>query len=300
MPPSYLFPLPNLETDYQLAFNEDWSAGLSIVAGGVYDPTDGSFISAVPTPEARWKSHQVGYDDFGEAPFADPDQYSGDGEGNAFPHHVRTSDSGEPVLRTTLTTNAVGASGAWKGGLLSSVDGYRNGYTAKYGYWECKAKMPYGEGIWPAFWLVTAPKIDEAFYGMPDGKIEIDGPEYYGQGDTTDGFEFKWVIHKWLPEPHVELQNVSTFVPFSPHTDYHTYGILVTPDLIVGYIDRQPIAQFPTPSEHTDSPSELAIMYDLALGGGYPTEDTPDPSYIDCAYIKVWTPKFVDQPTFTP
>src|SRR5581483_1783450 len=40
------------------------------------------------------------------------------------------------------------------GTLTSARISTREKYTFKYGWVECRARLPYGQGMWPAFWMM--------------------------------------------------------------------------------------------------------------------------------------------------
>jgi beta-glucanase (GH16 family) len=65
-------------------------------------------------------------------------------------------------------------------------------------------------------------------------------------------------------------------------TGFHTYGALINPDYIHFYFDGVELWKAPTPPEATEP---LYVMVDLALGGGWPIDQTPNPSHLLVDYI---------------
>jgi beta-glucanase (GH16 family) len=67
--------------------------------------------------------------------------------------------------------------------------------------------------------------------------------------------------------------------------DFHTFGIDVSPQAIVFYLDRAPVWKQPTPDE-LDGP--LFPLVNLALGSGWPIDQTPNPSTLLVDYVHVY------------
>ncbi len=213
-------------------------------------------------PGSKWIAHTPWNGDFGDAAFADPQP--------GFPF-VATSNG--------LTIEArKGADGHWRSGLLASVDPDGHGFTQTYGYFEMRAKLPDAPGVWPAFWLDSfIPK------GSRDPSIEIDVLEYYGK--FPDGIQSS--VHIWPhdgTQPHVATQTLH--VPAHSLSDsFHTYGASVSKDWIIVYLDGQEQWRTPTPAEHKHG---LMILLNLALGGGWPIDQTPSPSVLHVDYVRAY------------
>ena len=107
-------------------------------------------------PGTRWIAHTPWNGDFGDALFVDPTP--------DFPFMLENG-----ILRIEARK---GDDGIWRSGLLSSTDPSGQGFQMQYGYFEMRAKMPPGPGVWPAFWLI--------YNRSPESSLEIDVVEYYG------------------------------------------------------------------------------------------------------------------------
>lgn len=108
-----------------------------------HDEFDDLRLSAWQLGGARWITHTPWGGDFGDARFTDP------GPGSAFSVH-------DGILSIAARKDAAGR---WTAGLLASADGAGNGFTAMYGYFETRMKLPPGPGTWVGTWLnESAPK----------------------------------------------------------------------------------------------------------------------------------------------
>jgi beta-glucanase (GH16 family) len=236
---------------YQLAFSDEF---------------DDLSISARNLEGKRWTAHTPWNGDFGDAAFANP---APDG-----PFSI--SDG---VLRITAKKDE---RGRWRSGLIAAADASGNGHGMRFGYFEARMKLPPGPGTWPAFWLVSLmPASDKR------PRVELDVIEYYGH--RTDRYHVTG--HVWYTGADkkktrhdgsaVKVEDGSLVQAF------HTYGVLVGPDKITYYLDRRPVWQQPTPVELQ---TPLYPLVNLALGSGYPTEATPDPSVLEVDYVREYRP----------
>lgn len=208
----------------------------------------------------RWIAHTPWHGDFGDAPFADPQP--------GFPFIA-----GPDGLKIEARKDA---HGRWEAGLLSTVDDYGEGFTQSYGYFEMRAKMPSGEGVWPAFWLVTnGPK------GLPS--VELDVMEYYGH--LPDRYFV--TTHVWYKDKQLtrEAGDKIRVEAGSLSDAFHTYGVSVSPTTLVYYLDRREVFRQPTPPELK---RPLGLLVDLALGGGWPIDKTPNPSIFQVDYVRAY------------
>ena len=247
-------PLPRLPAatlnlaDYRLTFDEDFSAPLSVSAWG---------------PGTRWIAHTPYAGDFGEAGFGDP--------GPTSPFSVA-----DGILR--IEARKVGD--RWRSGLLASVDPQGNGFSQQYGYFEMRARLPRGLGTWPAFWLMGVPQLREPKDRKTIPQIEIDVVEQYGVGPNA----LHSTIHIWGPGSYHWAEGDAALVT-GMTDDFHTYGVAVAEDVTTFYFDGAELRRMKTPRE---ARVPLYLMVDLALGGGWPIDQTPSPSVLLVDHIRAY------------
>jgi beta-glucanase (GH16 family) len=220
-------------------------------------------VSSHSEDHARWFAHTPWGGDFGDAAFADPQP--------DFPFSTRNG-----VLRIEARK---GADDKWRSGLLASARPDGNGFAQRYGYFEARAKLPPGPGVWPAFWLNANQP-----HGAKDPSVEIDVLEYYGQ--FPDGFHS--VLHVWDNSGGSNSRaadHVTPVVYGSLYRDFHTYGVDVEPDWLTFYLDRRQTWRVATPAELT---KPLMLLVNLALGSGWPIDRTPNPSLMEIDYVHAY------------
>ena len=176
----------------------------------------------------------------------------------------------------------------------------------KYGYFECRAKVPAGKGYLPAFWMMPT---DENLYGQWPKCGEIDIMEVMGQ-ETNKAYG---TIH--YGEPHDQSQGTYTVSEENNFADnYHTYACEWEPGKIIWYIDGvkfheesdwfsaksgQGEVTYPAPF---DQP--FYMILNLAVGGswvGYPDATTTyDDQQFAIDYVKVYQKDRYDENVTKP
>jgi beta-glucanase (GH16 family) len=142
----------------------------------------------------------------------------------------------------------------------------------QYGYVEMRARIPAGQGLWPAFWM------------MPDSgewPPEIDVMEIVGHEPNRVYLTY----HRQQKRLMVSRSSWWTGPDFS--ADFHTYGLLWQPDLLVWYVDG--VERYRT-SDQVPAES-MYLIVNLAVGGdwpGTPDDTTTFPAEMEIDYIAVW------------
>ena len=158
-------------------------------------------------------------------------------------------------------------------------------FEQKQGRFEARIKMPYGRGMWPAFWLLGA-NSDEVTWPQCG---EIDIAEYKGQEPT--------ITHGTVHGPGYSGANAITksydLVNDRFDTDFHIFGIEWGEKYINFYVDDVLYNQI-TPDKVTgewvyDHP--FYIILNLAVGGSYvgsPNSETTFPQTMYVDYVRVY------------
>lgn len=158
-------------------------------------------------------------------------------------------------------------------------------FAQAYGRFEARMKMPWGSGIWPAFWMlgnnidqVPWPKCGEIdimeYRGQEPNLVHgsVHGPGYSGAGAITKSFGF-------------------TNDRFD--VDFHVFAVEWGEDYIDYYVDDNLYQRL----KPKDLPGEWVynqpffILLNLAVGGnyvGFPTSQTPFPQTMLVDYVRVY------------
>ncbi len=180
----------------------------------------------------------------------------------------------------------------------TGADGVKRDYTSArlitsgkfeqaYGRFEARIKIPFGQGVWPAFWLLGA---DDGQVGWP-GCGEIDIMENIGREPA--------VVHGTIHGPGYS-GGKGIGAPYSLTSgrfadDFHVYAVEWEPDQIRFYVDdhlystRKP-SDLPAGTKWVhDHP--FYILLNFAIGGswpGNPDASTKFPQTMLVDYVRVY------------
>jgi beta-glucanase (GH16 family) len=158
-------------------------------------------------------------------------------------------------------------------------------FEFQYGKVEMRAKLPYGQGIWPAFWMLGA-DIDQV--GWPKcGEIDI--MEFIGKDPQK--------IYGTLHGPDYSGADAignSLSLEFEPKSGYHLYSVEWSENKIEWFVDGQKYHTVTT--ENTGGNpwvfnKKFFLLLNLAVGGnwpGYPDDTTVFPQKYFIDYVRVY------------
>lgn len=206
-----------------------------------------------------WGNQQLEYDT------DRPQNASVDGNGHLAIIARRESYAGSPFTSARITTKGL--------------------FEQAYGRFEARIKMPWGPGIWPAFWLLGA-NIDAVPWPQCG---EIDIMEYRGQQPN--------LIHGSVHGPGYSGGAAITksfgFEKGRFDTDFHVFAVEWGEDYINFFVDEtlyQSITPKDVPGQWVyDHP--FFIILNLAVGGnyvGFPTSETSFPQTMLVDWVRVY------------
>ncbi len=166
-----------------------------------------------------------------------------------------------------------------------------NKQSWKYGKIAARIKLPYGEGIWPAFWMLGA-NISETGGDTPWPQSgEVDILELYG---TKDDATVEANIH-YADESnsHAMMGAVSyTLEEGTFADDFHIFELEWTEEKVTWFVDGNEYASYPiTSDELTEFHKEFFLLFNIAVGGtwaGRPDETTVFPQYMYVDWVRVY------------
>lgn len=159
----------------------------------------------------------------------------------------------------------------------------------KYGKFEIRAKLPTGQGIWSAIWMLPT----EEKYGTWASSGEIDIMEFKGQEPEvvwgTLHYGKQWPGNKHTGDTYkLERGNFTD--------DFHTFALEWEEGEIRWYVDGKLVqtqtkwdsngGQFPAPFDQ-----EFHILLNLAVGGGFlgnPDATTKFPREMHVDFVRVY------------
>ncbi|HVZ64782.1 MAG TPA: glycoside hydrolase family 16 protein [Lacunisphaera sp.] len=170
----------------------------------------------------------------------------------------------------------------------------------RFGHIEARMKLPVGQGIWPAFWLLGR-RVDEV--GWPAGG-EIDIMEMIGrQPGTTHG-----TLHGPGYSGDAGLHAMTSLPDGKKfHEAYHVFSLDWSPGKIVWLLDGHPFqvltsGDVPPGGRWVFDDDSFFLILNLAVGGhwpGYPDGTTEFPQELRIDYVRVFAAPSAPVPSGT-
>ncbi len=203
-------------------------------------------------------------------------------------------EDGHVVLKAIETTDANGNPYYTSGKITT-----QNKEDFMYGKVVISAKVPEGQGLWPALWMMPT---DESYYGQWPKCGEIDIMEVLGnQTEIAYG-----TVH--YGEPHAEQQGIYTLDEGAFSDEFHEFSVEWEPGEMRWYIDGnlyhtandwftaypgEDEKPYPAPFDQT-----FFVQMNLAVGGNWPgnpdeTTDFENAEFI-IDYVRVYQKEFYD------
>jgi len=175
------------------------------------------------------------------------------------------------IVGQQRTGSYAGQTFQYTSGVLCSV------HEQTYGYFEARLKVPAGQGLWPAFWLLGAVGTS--------GVNEIDIHEILG----NEPDKVYMTVHWGTDYNAGHMSDGTSWVGPDFSADFHVFGLEWTPDAIVWTIDGV------ERKRHTGAGVPQVPMYvilNLAIGGtwpGPPDATTTFPAQYQIDYVRAYS-----------
>ncbi len=183
----------------------------------------------------------------------------------------------------------------------------RDSFSFQYGRIDFRAKLPTGNGIWPALWMLP---VNDT-YGAWAASGEIDVMEAKGRlpGITSGAVHFggQWPVNRYISGEYV-FPGGQTF-----DSDFHVYTLVWEEDNFKWYVDgvcflkitREQWYTIGAPgNENAPFDQPFYIIMNLAIGGHFDGGLAPDPEDIPATmqvdYVRVYKPGDGEDPEPAP
>jgi beta-glucanase (GH16 family) len=155
-----------------------------------------------------------------------------------------------------------------------------------YGRVDIRAKLPYGQGIWPALWM-----LGENFSSVGWPKCgEIDIMEMIGgsnRENTVHG-----TLHWDLDNAHASAGGSTSLVGETFSEKFHVFSILWNENEVSWLVDNKVYHTIDiTPAHMSEFHKKHFFIFNVAVGGnwpGYPNATTEFPQRMKVDYIRVF------------
>ena len=141
-------------------------------------------------------------------------------------------------------------------------------FEQKYGYFECRCKLPKGQGIWSAFWMMSH-NVKAGNPASMGAEIDVfESPYYYRGGKRANLVTSN--LHYNGYELQTKYKNVAiTALDNDPYENFNTYGVDWSEDGYVFYVNGYEVARTDWGLSH--SPEYLILSCEVDGAAAEPT-----------------------------
>lgn len=159
-----------------------------------------------------------------------------DRKGSYWNQYLAQTKDGNLVIPVVYLEEGMGGEGAgWYTAGIDTDSDAKNGFSQKFGYFECRCILPEGADIWSAFWLMNSGVFDEDGSGRDGTEIDI---------FESDGYEnlFKYNVSSNLHfdgygDAHQKLGATRFLLKNNPYEEFNTYGLEWNENEYIFYIN---------------------------------------------------------------
>ena len=157
----------------------------------------------------------------------------------------------------------------------------------KYGRIDIRAALPYGQGIWPAFWML-GDNISSVSWPTCG---EIDIMEMIGGSGDRDR-TVHGTVHWNENGSHAQFGNSKTLPSGKFADEFHVFSIVWNQNSITWFLDNVPYNTVDiTPANMSAFQEKFFLIFNMAVGGNWPgnpdgTTIFPQKMYVD--YVRVF------------
>lgn len=199
--------------------------------------------------------------------------------------YTSTSDNSDFGNDGDVTAFAIIARTDNTGGYTSARISTKDLINIRFGKLEIRAKLPSGQGIWPAIWML-GDNIDTISW---PGCGEIDIAEVLGQEPSVlyTSLHYTNGVQK-----QGDIQNAYQMPSGNFSDGYHTFGLDWTPDSLIWNLDGQEVFRAAIGSDMKEFLRDFYLIINVAVGGNWPgdpdgTTVFPQTMYID--YVRLFS-----------
>lgn len=210
-------------------------------------------------------------------------------KGSFWNQYFATTKDGNLVIPVVYLEEGMGGEGAgWYSAGIDTDSDAENGFSQKFGYFECRCILPKGSDIWSAFWLMNSGVFNEDGDGRDGTEIDIFESDCYGdfmENAVTSNLHFDS-----YNEAHQKLGAKKFLLKNNPYEEYNTYGLEWNENEYIFYING--VETFRTDFGGVSQNEEYVILsVEMKGEDGIPSEreNTPaDPAEFIVDYVRVY------------
>ena len=157
-------------------------------------------------------------------------------KGSYWNQYLAETKDGNLVIPVVYLEDGMGGKGAgwYTAGIDTDADS-PNGFSQKYGYFECRCILPKGADIWSAFWLMNDGVYEVGNDGTDGTEIDIFESDCYGdfmENAITSNLHFDG-----YGDAHQKHGATKFLLRNNPYEEFNTYGLEWNENEYIFYIN---------------------------------------------------------------
>ena len=157
-------------------------------------------------------------------------------KGSYWNQYLAETKEGNLVIPVVYLEEGMGGEGAgWYSAGVDTDSDAENGFSQKFGYFECRCILPQGSDIWSAFWLMNSGVFDENGDGRDGTEIDIFESDCYGdfmENAVTSNLHFDG-----YGDAHQKHGATKFLLKNNPYEEFNTYGLEWNENEYIFYIN---------------------------------------------------------------
>ncbi len=157
-------------------------------------------------------------------------------KGSYWNQYLAETKDGNLVIPVVYLEDGMGGKGAgWYTAGIDTDSDSPNGFSQKYGYFECRCILPKGSDIWSAFWLMNDGVYEVGNDGMDGTEIDIFESDCYGdfmENAITSNLHFDG-----YGDAHQKHGATKFLLKNNPYEEFNTYGLEWNENEYIFYIN---------------------------------------------------------------
>ncbi len=197
-------------------------------------------------------------------------------KGSYWNQYLAETKDGNLVIPVVYLEDGMGGEGAgwYTAGVDTDADA-PNGFSQKFGYFECRCILPEGADVWSAFWLMNSGVFDVDGTGQDGTEIDIfesDGYEKLLKYNVSSNLHFDG-----YGDAHQKMGAKRFLLSNNPYEEYNTYGLEWNEDEYIFYING--VETFRTSfGGVSQNPEYLILSVEMRGEDGIPSERANAPA----------------------
>lgn len=157
-------------------------------------------------------------------------------KGSFWNQYLAYTEDGNLIIPVKYLEEGMGEEGAgWYSAGIDTDEDALNGFSQKFGYFECRCILPKGADIWSAFWLMNEGVYNEDGSGRDGTEIDIFESDCYS--DFLENSITSNLHIDGYGEAHDKLGAQKFITGNNPYEEFNTYGLEWNEEEYIFYIN---------------------------------------------------------------